>query len=45
MAARIGLAFIVVVALAAVGLAVYASRLVPPHHVYQQVIPSDHFAG
>jgi hypothetical protein len=43
--ARIILAFVVLVALGAVGLAVYASRLTPPHHVYQQVIPSEHFSG
>jgi len=43
--ARIGLAFLVLVILATAGLAIYASRLVPPHQTYQQVIPNDRFPG
>lgn len=43
--ARIGLAFVVLLILGAVGLAIYASRLVPPHQTYQQVIPNDRFKG
>jgi hypothetical protein len=43
--ARIGIIFIVLLILAAAGLAIYASRLVPPHQTYQQVIPNDRFAG
>ena len=42
---RIALILVVLVILAAVGLAMYASRLEPPHQTYQQVIPNDHFAG
>lgn len=43
--ARIGLIVIVLLILGAAGLAIYASRLVPPHQTYQQVIPNDRFAG
>jgi hypothetical protein len=43
--ARIALAFLVLLILAAAGLAIYASRIVPPHHTYQQVISNDHFPG
>lgn len=43
--ARIGLGFLVLVVVAAAGLAIYASRLTPPHQVYQQVIPNDRFPG
>lgn len=43
--ARIVLTFFVLVILCAAGLAIYASRLVPPHHTYQQVIPNDRFPG
>jgi hypothetical protein len=43
--ARIALIFLVLIILAGAGLAIYASRLVPPHQTYQQVIPSDRFAG
>jgi hypothetical protein len=42
---RIGLGLVVLLIVAAAGLAIYASRLVPPHHTYQQVIPNDRFAG
>jgi hypothetical protein len=42
---RIVLILVVLVILAAVGLAMYASRLQPPHQTYQQVIPSDNSAG
>lgn len=44
-ATRIVLAFIVLLVLAAAGLAIFASRLVPPQQTYQQVIPNDRFAG
>jgi len=43
--ARIGLIVIVLLILGAASLAIYASRLVPPHQTYQQVIPNDRFAG
>ena len=43
--ARIGLALLGLVILGAVGLAIYASTLKPPHHTYEQVIPSDRFQG
>ena len=43
--ARIGLGFLVILIVAAAGLAIYASRLVPPHQTYEQVIPNDRFQG
>jgi hypothetical protein len=43
--ARIGLAFLLLLLLGIVGLAVYASRLTPPHQTYQQVLPNDRFAS
>ena len=43
--ASIGLIVIVILILAAAGLAIYASHLSPPHQTYQQVIPNDRFAG
>jgi hypothetical protein len=43
--ARIAIGFFVILILAAAGLAIYASRLVPPHQTYQQVIPNDRFPG
>ncbi len=43
--ARVALVFVVVLIVAAAGLAIYASRLVPPHQTYQQVIPNDRFPG
>ncbi len=43
--ARIGLAFLILLIAGAVGLAIYASRLAPPHQTYQQVIPNDRFPG
>ena len=42
---RIGLIFVVLLILAAMGLAIYASHLSPPHQTYQQVIPNDRLAG
>lgn len=42
---RIGLAFLVLVILGLTGLVIYGSRLSPPHHIYQQVIPNDRFSG
>lgn len=44
-AGRIGLGFLVILIVGAAGLAIYASRLTPPHKVYQQVISNDHFPG
>ena len=44
-AARISLVFLVLLIVGAAGLAIYASRMVPPHRIYQQVIPNDRFAG
>jgi len=43
--ARIAIGFFVFLILAAAGLAIYASRLTPPHQTYQQVIPNDRFPG
>jgi hypothetical protein len=43
--ARIILALLCLVILAAAGLAFYASRLVPPHQTYEQVIPNERFSG
>jgi hypothetical protein len=43
--ARIGLAFLLLLLLGIVGLAIYASRLLPPHQTYQQVLPNDRFVS
>ncbi len=43
--ARIALAFLVLLILGAAGLAIYASRLAPPHQTYEQVIPNDRLNG
>jgi len=43
--ARIAIIVVILVILAAAGLAIYASHLAPPHQTYQQVIPNDHLAG
>jgi len=42
---RIVILIVVLVILAAVGLAIYASHLSPPHHTYEQVVPNDRPAG
>ena len=43
--ARISIGIVILLVLGAVGLAVYASRLQPPHHLYQQVISNDRFSS
>ena len=43
--ARIGLVVLFLLILGAAGLAIYASRLVPPHQTYEQVIPNDRLTG
>jgi hypothetical protein len=43
--ARIAIVFLILVILAAISLAIYASHLTPPHQTYQQVIPNDRFQG
>jgi hypothetical protein len=41
--ARIGLTVLVLLILGAVGLAVYAGSLKPPHRTYEQVLSNDRF--
>ncbi len=43
--ARIVLVFFVLLLLGLAALAIYASRLVPPHQTYEQVIPNDRLTG
>jgi hypothetical protein len=43
--ARVALGLVVLLIIAAGALAIYASRLVPPHQTYQVVIPNDRFPG
>jgi hypothetical protein len=43
--ARIAIAIVVLLILGAGGLAIYAGSIPPPHHTYEQVIPSNRFPG
>jgi len=43
--ARIGLALVAILVLGAVGLAIYAGTLKPPHRTYEQVLSNDRFPG
>jgi hypothetical protein len=43
--ARIAIAIVVLLILAAGALAIYAGSIPPPHHRYEQVIPSSRFPG
>jgi hypothetical protein len=42
--ARIGLAVLAIFLMGAVGLAIYAGTLKPPHRTYEQVLSNDRFA-
>ena len=43
--ARIAIAIVVALVVGAGVLAIYAGSIPPPHHRYEQVIPSNRFPG
>jgi hypothetical protein len=41
--ARFGIGIVVLVIVGAVGLAIYAGKVRPPQHSFEQVLPNDRF--
>jgi len=41
--ARLGIGIVVLLIAGAVGLAIYAGTVKPPHHSFEQVLPNDRF--
>lgn len=42
---RIAIAVVVLLILGAGALAIYAGNIAPPHHTYEQAVPTDRLSG